>query len=62
MICATYILTVHGPDDADASIRIFPPTLRETEENLTDLLPRGYWAEIQSFDSILEMEAEGTDG
>lgn len=63
MICSTYILTVHGPDDADESIRIFPPTLRETEENMTDLLPRGYWVEIQSFEAILDtMEEEGTDG
>lgn len=60
MICATYILTVHGPDDADQSIRIFPPTLREAEENLTDLLPQGYWVEIQSFEAMLEEET--TDG
>lgn len=58
MICATYILTLHGPDGGNENERIFEPTLRETEENLTDLMPRGYWVEIQSFEAILDAEEE----
>jgi hypothetical protein len=62
MICATYILTLHGPDGADESVRIFQPNLRETEENLTDLLPLGYWVAIESFEALLDKEEEATDG
>jgi hypothetical protein len=52
MIYAAYVLTLHGPDDEDdrQTREIYEPTLRETEENLTDLMPSGWWVEIRRWD------------
>lgn len=58
MIAATYVLTLHthykvGPEEG----LIEEQLLRETEENLTDLLPLGWWVRIREWNE----QREGDD-
>lgn len=53
MILARYTLTVRGPDDTDTGV-VKPEReawwnnlLKETEENMTDLLPDGFSVTIE---------------
>jgi hypothetical protein len=47
-VLAVYELCVIGPPPRmGGTLEIFPSTLRETEENLTDLLPDGYEVRIK---------------
>lgn len=55
MIHSTYILTLNGPDSPERDA-ILEPTLRETEENLTDLMAQGFWVEIHKWDDPLDDE------
>lgn len=50
---ATYTLQVFGPEDerhATFGTGLSDALLRETEENLTDLLPEGYSVTIKEWD------------
>lgn len=50
---ATYTLTVLGPYwmHGVADVKIAPDILRETEENVSDLLPEGFRVEIKEWDA-----------
>lgn len=53
-ILATYNLMLLGPTADPTNMRhwkLFKPALRETEENLTDLLPDGYRVVIREWSS-----------
>ena len=51
-VLQTYTMQVVGPYFARQAIwRIPPSVLRETEENLTDLLPEGYSVKIKEWDA-----------
>lgn len=57
-LLATYTLQLFGPKPtalwrgpiATTAVGIGPTLLRETEENLTDLLPEGYSVRIKEWD------------
>lgn len=63
MIYATYILTLRGPDEGGPEkMRINTQYLRELQENLTDLMPMGYWVTVEAFDDLLDNEEEKVNG
>ena len=48
----TYVLQVIGPERYAGHDQEIPkPLIRETEENLTDLLPEGYRVTIKEWDA-----------
>jgi hypothetical protein len=54
-IKATYTLTLHKDtltlhNNDRGQYRLSEQLLRETEENITDLLPDGWWVEIHTWD------------
>lgn len=54
VIHATYVLMLKSGIQAAKGARIGDVALREAEENLTDLLPAGYWVEIHEWDDEKE--------